>query len=63
MLLPMYVCYLIIFFSSYLWFVGEMSRDKADKILSGTENGTYLLRVRTQGPTYNMETAFALSLK
>lgn len=46
-----------------MWFVGEMGREKAASVLENKINGTYLLRVRPQGPTNPCETAFALSLK
>lgn len=47
----------------YLWFVGEMGRDQASSLLEPTTDGTYLLRIRPQGPTHPNETAFALSMK
>ncbi|KAK7867226.1 hypothetical protein R5R35_008400 [Gryllus longicercus] len=49
--------------SEYLWFVGEMGRDRASHLLERRVNGTYLLRIRPQGPTHANETAYALSLK
>ncbi|XP_034233685.1 protein vav [Thrips palmi] len=47
----------------YLWFVGEMGRDQASSLLEQTADGTYLLRIRPQGPTHPNETAYALSMK
>jgi len=47
----------------YLWFVGEMGRQKATDLLEKHANGTYLLRIRPQGPTHPNETVYALSLK
>jgi len=47
----------------YLWFVGEMGRQKATDLLEKHTNGTYLLRIRPQGPTHPNETVYALSLK
>ncbi|XP_021933195.1 protein vav isoform X2 [Zootermopsis nevadensis] len=47
----------------YLWFVGEMGREKATNLLDKLADGTYLLRIRPQGPTHPDETVYALSLK
>lgn len=47
----------------YLWFVGEMGRERATSLLENEIDGTYLLRIRPQGPTNPSETIFALSLK
>ncbi|XP_054272231.1 protein vav isoform X2 [Macrosteles quadrilineatus] len=47
----------------YLWFVGEMGRDRATSLLERQMDGTYLLRIRPQGPTHPNETVYALSLK
>lgn len=44
-------------------FVGEMGREKATDLLDKHANGTYLLRIRPQGPTHPNETVYALSLK
>lgn len=44
-------------------YVGEMGRDCATRKLEQRINGTYLLRVRPQGPTHPDETPYALSLK
>jgi hypothetical protein len=44
-------------------FVGEMGREEATNLLDKHANGTYLLRIRPQGPTHPNETAYALSLK
>jgi len=44
-------------------FVGEMGRQKATDLLEKHANGTYLLRIRPQGPTHPNETVYALSLK
>ncbi|XP_008470873.1 protein vav-like [Diaphorina citri] len=49
--------------SEYLWFVGEMGREKATSLLEREADGTYLLRIRPQGPTHPNETIYALSLK
>lgn len=49
--------------NEYLWFVGEMGRDRASHLLERRVNGTFLLRIRPQGPTHANETAYALSLK
>uniref|UniRef100_A0A8D8M153 Protein vav n=2 Tax=Cacopsylla melanoneura TaxID=428564 RepID=A0A8D8M153_9HEMI len=49
--------------SEYLWFVGEMGRDKAASLLEREADGTYLLRIRLQGPTRTNDTTYALSLK
>ncbi|XP_026480892.1 protein vav-like [Ctenocephalides felis] len=49
--------------AEYLWYVGEMGRDCATRKLDQRINGTYLLRVRPQGPTHPDETPYALSLK
>lgn len=49
--------------SEYLWFVGEMGREKATSLLEREVDGTYLLRIRPQGPTHPNETIYALSLK
>ncbi|XP_069695874.1 protein vav isoform X2 [Periplaneta americana] len=46
-----------------LWFVGNMGREKATNLLDRHANGTYLLRIRPQGPTHPNETIYALSLK
>ncbi|PNF32490.1 Protein vav [Cryptotermes secundus] len=50
-------------FGKYVWFVGEMGREKATDLLDKHANGTYLLRIRPQGPTHPNETVYALSLK
>ncbi|XP_024086267.1 protein vav isoform X2 [Cimex lectularius] len=47
----------------YLWFVGEMGREKASRLLESQVDGTYLLRIRPQGATHPNETVYALSLK
>lgn len=44
-------------------FVGEMGRDRATSLLERQMDGTYLLRIRPQGPTHPNETVYALSLK
>lgn len=44
-------------------FVGEMGREKASSLLERQMDGTYLLRIRPQGPTHPNETVYALSLK
>ncbi|XP_046669462.1 protein vav isoform X2 [Homalodisca vitripennis] len=49
--------------AEYLWFVGEMGRDRATNLLERQMDGTYLLRIRPQGPTHPNETIYALSLK
>ncbi|XP_075227409.1 vav guanine nucleotide exchange factor [Lycorma delicatula] len=49
--------------AEYLWFVGEMGRDRATSLLERQMDGTYLLRIRPQGPTNPNETIYALSLK
>lgn len=49
--------------AEYLWFVGEMGRDRATSLLERQMDGTYLLRIRPQGPTHPNETVYALSLK
>lgn len=49
--------------SEYLWFVGEMGRERATSMLEREVDGTYLLRIRPQGPTHPNETIYALSLK
>lgn len=40
-----------------------MGRDQASSLLDQTADGTYLLRIRPQGPTHTNETAYALSMK
>jgi hypothetical protein len=40
-----------------------MGREKATDLLDKHANGTYLLRIRPQGPTHPNETVYALSLK
>ena len=40
-----------------------MGRQKATDLLEKHANGTYLLRIRPQGPTHPNETVYALSLK
>ncbi|XP_039288077.1 protein vav isoform X1 [Nilaparvata lugens] len=47
----------------YLWFAGEMGRERATNVLERQMDGTYLLRIRPQGPTHPNETVYALSLK
>ncbi|XP_050546450.1 protein vav [Daktulosphaira vitifoliae] len=49
--------------TEHLWFVGEMDRDRATSLLEGESDGTYLVRIRPQGPTRPIETVYALSLK
>lgn len=44
-------------------FVGEMGRDQATNLLEQEIDGTFLVRIRPQRPTYTNESAFALSLK
>ncbi|XP_066994159.1 protein vav isoform X2 [Anabrus simplex] len=51
------------FLGEYLWFVGQMGRNQATNLLERRVNGTYLLRIRPQGPSNPNETAYALSLK
>ncbi|XP_065209606.1 protein vav isoform X2 [Planococcus citri] len=51
------------FLSEHLWFVGEMGRDQATNLLEQEIDGTFLVRIRPQGPTHTNESAFALSLK
>ncbi|KAK9874864.1 hypothetical protein WA026_005680 [Henosepilachna vigintioctopunctata] len=45
---------------SKLWFVGEMDRDTAQRVLDRRENGTFLVRIR---PKNNEADKYALSLK
>lgn len=40
-----------------------MGRDRATSLLERQMDGTYLLRIRPQGPTHEHETIYALSLK
>jgi len=47
----------------YFIFVGEMDRDRATNLLESESDGTYLVRIRPQGPTRPVETVYALSLK
>lgn len=49
--------------TDYLWFVGSMGRETAERLLEWQMDGTFLLRIRPQGPTHPNETAYALSLK
>ncbi|XP_044728252.1 protein vav isoform X1 [Chrysoperla carnea] len=49
--------------SEYLWFAGEMRREVATMRLDKRIDGTYMLRIRPQGPTHPNETPYALSLK
>uniref|UniRef100_A0A146M5X0 Protein vav n=2 Tax=Lygus hesperus TaxID=30085 RepID=A0A146M5X0_LYGHE len=49
--------------AEYLWFVGEMGRERASRLLETQLDGTYLLRIRPQGATHPNETVYALSLK
>ncbi|XP_001946064.2 protein vav isoform X1 [Acyrthosiphon pisum] len=49
--------------TEHLWFVGEMDRDRATNLLESESDGTYLVRIRPQGPTRPVETVYALSLK
>ncbi|VVC33602.1 Hypothetical protein CINCED_3A016799 [Cinara cedri] len=49
--------------TEHLWFVGEMDRDRATTLLESESDGTYLVRIRPQGPTRPVETVYALSLK
>ncbi|XKL67365.1 hypothetical protein PGB90_002856 [Kerria lacca] len=51
------------FLTEHLWFVGEMRRDQATTLLEEEIDGTFLVRIRPQGPTHTNESAFALSLK
>lgn len=44
-------------------FVGEMDRDRATNLLESESDGTYLVRIRPRGPTRQIETVYALSLK
>jgi guanine nucleotide exchange factor VAV len=43
--------------------MGDMKREDATALLTHERDGTYLLRVRPQGPTSTNETIYALSLK
>lgn len=45
---------------SKLWFVGEMDRETAQRVLERRENGTYLVRIR---PKSAIADKYALSLK
>ncbi|XP_023037071.1 protein vav isoform X3 [Drosophila willistoni] len=49
--------------SEFNWFVGNMDRETAANRLENRRIGTYLLRVRPQGPSTAHETMYALSLK
>lgn len=40
-----------------------MDRDQATSLLESETDGTYLVRIRPQGPTRSIETIYALSLK
>jgi len=40
-----------------------MDRDRATNLLEIETDGTYLVRIRPQGPTRSVETVYALSLK
>lgn len=40
-----------------------MRRDQATTLLEEEIDGTFLVRIRPQGPTHTNESAFALSLK
>lgn len=40
-----------------------MGRDKATNLLENEADGTFLIRIRPQGPTRPIETVYALSLK
>ncbi|XP_049846897.1 protein vav isoform X1 [Schistocerca gregaria] len=47
----------------YLWFVGEMGRERATALLAQEVDGTYLLRIRPQLSSRTNDTVYALSLK
>ncbi|XP_016937058.2 protein vav isoform X2 [Drosophila suzukii] len=49
--------------SEFNWFAGNMDRETAAHRLENRRIGTYLLRVRPQGPSTAHETMYALSLK
>ncbi|KAH8291651.1 hypothetical protein KR018_010119 [Drosophila ironensis] len=49
--------------SEFNWFAGNMDRETAANRLENRRIGTYLLRVRPQGPSTAHETMYALSLK
>ncbi|XP_016949538.1 protein vav isoform X2 [Drosophila biarmipes] len=49
--------------SEFNWFAGNMDRETAALRLENRRIGTYLLRVRPQGPSTAHETMYALSLK
>ncbi|BFG01451.1 protein vav [Drosophila madeirensis] len=49
--------------TEFNWFVGNMDRETAANRLENRRIGTYLLRVRPQGPSTAHETMYALSLK
>ncbi|XP_016976977.1 protein vav isoform X1 [Drosophila rhopaloa] len=49
--------------SEFNWFAGNLDRETAAHRLENRRIGTYLLRVRPQGPSTAHETMYALSLK
>ncbi|KAH8362417.1 hypothetical protein KR200_006622, partial [Drosophila serrata] len=49
--------------SAFNWFADNMDRETAAQRLENRRIGTYLLRVRPQGPSTAHETMYALSLK